>query len=275
MVDQAFYDGLADELLGRWNRLKSFTGHAPSIGHHHEEILRETIRAFLSPRFQLRSGFSFVKSGVVSNQGDILVVDENDPAPYLFRQGDLVVVQPRALRCVIEVKTKLDRRGFVESMANLASFQDVADLGAPNRHPATYLFAFDGPAMSTGLMDSWYKKVATPDALKNYPNAVLVLKKGLLWRKPPTATAGQGHFYIGGEELKRPKARGLSLLLASIRKHVEMHSGVNSNPYEYALFDQLKWSRQYLQFGKGLIDPGTEGAAAAEQAVEADGRTSS
>jgi hypothetical protein len=257
MTDQAFYDGLAEELLGRLNRLRSFTRHAPSIGAHHEEILRETIRGMISPRFQLRTGFSFAEQSVVSRQGDILIVDEMDPAPYFFRQGDLVVVQPRALVAVIEVKTTLERRSFAESIDNLASFQVVADKVAPERRPITFLFAFDGPRLSAKRMHEWYVRIKTADELKYYPRAMLVLKRGLMFMRLATQDKPHGHYFMSDPKAAGVKAKELSVFLASLRKGVELRAGVKSNPFQHAIIDNLHWSEQSLRFGRGLHEPDT------------------
>lgn len=251
MTDNDYYDGLALELLGRWNRLRSFTSHSPSIGFHHEEILRATIRELISPRFQLRSGFTFASRDLVSRQGDILVVDEGDPAPYLFREGDLVVAHPRAVACVIEVKTYLSKREFVGAIENLASFQAVADAASPRRRPATYVFAFNSPAFSKARLGDWYQAVRVPDEVKQYPRGVLSLQRGLLYLRPHQASGRYGHHFVCGEEARRTKPKSLSCFLASIRKQVEMQAGVESNPYDFAELAGLSWSAQALYFGSG------------------------
>jgi hypothetical protein len=253
MTDRQYYEGLATELLGRWNRLRSFTKHSPSVGFHHEEILRATLRDLISPRFQLRSGFSFGSSTNVSRQGDILVVDENDPSPYLFRQGDLVVAQPRAIACVIEVKTRLTKRDFLHGIRNLATFQVVADQAAPKRHPATYIFAFDSKEFEPDVLSRWYRSVATEDSVRFYPRAILSLRRGILYVRPHPATGQFGHHLIGNPE-GDTAAQALSIMLASIRKHVEMFSGVDSNPYEHAFLENMRWSVNSLRFGVGMQD---------------------
>jgi hypothetical protein len=88
MMDPNFYFGLTTEITGKVRRLASLTGHASSIGLHHGEIVREAVRPLLSRRFSLRTGFAYLNPDTVSSQGDILVVDESDPAMYLFQMGD-------------------------------------------------------------------------------------------------------------------------------------------------------------------------------------------
>ena len=87
MSDLEFYHGLATELLGQFGRLNRFTGHAPSVGKYHEEIIKDCIASFLSARFSIRSGFSYSDDHQVSDEGDLLIVDESDPSPYFFSEG--------------------------------------------------------------------------------------------------------------------------------------------------------------------------------------------
>ena len=101
---QTPFVGIARELLSKLRRLSAFTGHGASIGATHEEFVREAIRPLLSRRFSLKTGFVYVSEEMVSPQGDIIIVDESDPAPYFFQLGELVVVHPRAVAMVIDYK---------------------------------------------------------------------------------------------------------------------------------------------------------------------------
>jgi hypothetical protein len=259
MIEDSFYDGLADEMVAKWNRLRAFTGHPGTVGFHHEEILRETLRGVFSPRFQMRSGFVFTAKDNVSQQGDILIVDENYTAPYIFRHGDLVVARPEAVKIVIEVKTTLTRKTFNDSLANLASFQAVADRGAPQNHPATFLFAFDGPRLTPKTMHNWYAKSTLAHILNNYPVMILVLSRGAL------------RFVGNGNDLRNtdvfghrmltesdgsfpPKARCLAQFLAAIRNHVDIRVGAKSTAYNDITGPFPGLSRQLLKYGAGLAE---------------------
>lgn len=258
MTDLAFYEGLAQEMLGRLNRLRSFTQHNLSVGLHHEEILRSTIRNIISPRFQLRSGFAFAGQGAVSRQGDILIVDESDPAPYFFREGDLVVVRSRALACVIEVKTTLNKKAFLDSLINLASFQEVAARARTQhagtfKHPWTFVFTFGG-GMAPEILGRWYQSVTLADECKNYPKWILSLKGGLLRCRQRPGTDEWCHYFVGDPNSRRgSKAKELSVFLAGIRKAVEYRVGIESNPYDDAAMENLHWSLQSFHYGRGLL----------------------
>jgi hypothetical protein len=106
-MDEDFYLSLANEMTAKLRRVSSFVAHGPSIGAYHEEVLRTILATMLPARFQLRTGFAFTRQKGASQQGDILSVDENDPAAYHFREGNFSVVAPEAIVCAIEVKTQL------------------------------------------------------------------------------------------------------------------------------------------------------------------------
>ena len=253
MVDSNFWTGLATEMLGKLRRLASFTGHAPSIGLHHEEIVREVVRPLLSRRFSLRTGFVFLDNGNVSSQGDILVVDESDPAPYFFQMGDLVVVHPRALAGVIEVKTELSKQTFLQAMNNQYSFKQVARVAPPGRNLPTLVFAFDSAEFKPDTLDQWYKAVTVPNQVDGYPQVIYSLTRGALLLRPECEGQPYGHYAILGEEAEELKSKGLSLFLQTFRKMLEKKAALESNPFVYVDLDGLSSSVQCIQFGQGLI----------------------
>ncbi len=253
-----YYIGVADELLAKLRRLSSFTGHGPSVGATHEEFVKEAMRPFLSSRFSLRSGFVFAKEGVVSQQGDILIVDENDPSPYLFQLGNLVVVHPRAVAMVVEVKTSLYKSDFEESLQRLRSFRQVAAAVAPPAVFLTAIFAFEGAHLTTDTLGEWYKTSAVPDDPLSYPQSIFVLTEGALELQRIREVDGRplGHRFVMGEEDDRVKGRTLSTFLATVRKAVEMKAGLESNPFEHSHLEGLQFSAEYLRLGVGAVGPG-------------------
>lgn len=243
------YEGMAREMLSQLERLREFTRHNPSIGEHHEQILRETLRPMLSGRHSLRTGFAFCPEGFVSKQGDLLLIDENYPAPYLFRVGDFVVVQPEALKCVIEVKTKLNKRTFTEGLINLQSFMKAAT--SRNRYVATFLFAFDSPKLTQGLLGRWYHDVSLPDNQLGYPLLVVSLTQGALEFLPQKGRRPYGHYPI--VESGSPKAKSLSVFIQTIRKWLEIPEGIQQNPYLFAELEGL--TTQHLCYRYGSKKP--------------------
>lgn len=252
-MDEEFYKGVALELVAKLRRLTAFTGHPGSVGWHHEEVVREAIRPLLSARFSLRTGFLCAEPGAASRQCDILIVDENDPSPYLFRLGDLVVVQPRAVAAIIEVKTNLRKADFHSALCTLRSARDVARAATPEGAFMTLIFAFEGVQFVVNTMDEWFRSAAVPDDVYSYPQSIFVLQEGLLHLKRHGARFGM-HFVMG-EEDDDLKTRSLSLFLQGVRKALETHAGLESNPFEFADIRELRLSTQYLRIGVGGVDP--------------------
>jgi len=248
-VNAKLYEGMAREMLSQLERLREFTHHNPSIGEHHEQILRESLRPMLSGRHSLRTGFAYCPDGFVSKQGDILFVDEHYPAPYLFRLGDLVVVQPEALKRVIEVKTILDKRAFREGLTNLQSFKKAAT--ARNSYVATFLFAFDSPKLTPGLLGRWYRDVGLRDEQLEYPLLVVSLAQGAFEFLPEKGRRPYGHYPI--EESGSPKAKSLSVFIQTVRKWLEIPGGIHTNPYQFAELEGF--TMQHLCYRYGSDNP--------------------
>lgn len=253
MVDGNFYSGLALELISKLRRLSTFTKHSGAIGAHHEEIVREALKPLLSRRFSLKTGFVFVADGVVSSQGDIIIVDENDPSPYFFQMGDLVVVHPRAVACVIEVKTTLSKETFHQALRNLRSFADVGRAAKPAVRFQRAIFAFESAGFSGDTLHDWYVTADVADEPWSYPQIIHVLQEGTLHLENVKPTNTFGYRFVMGEESDEFKSRGLSMFLQTIRKALEVKAGVESNPFEYADLRELRFSTQYLRIKQGFV----------------------
>jgi hypothetical protein len=186
----------------------------------------------------------------VSRQGDILIIDENDPAPYFFQSRDFVVVHPRAVVCAIEVKTKLNKTDFLDALENLASFRRIS---TPPHVPMTLLFAFDSPKLTPDRLDEWYKAVKLADEIMWYPHLVLSLKKGLLMLLPQKESRPLGHYFVLEDERgkSQAKSKSLSIFLQTFRKQLEHRGGLSSNPYIYASLEGLRFSKQYFRYQAG------------------------
>jgi hypothetical protein len=116
------YDSFANELAARFRRVGNLVSHAPSTGNYHEDILRDVLRNFLSKRFSIKTGFVYKDAEQVSNQIDILVVDEYDASAYIFQEGEFAIVRPQSVVAAIEVKTKLTRMDFPRFRGHLSAW---------------------------------------------------------------------------------------------------------------------------------------------------------
>jgi hypothetical protein len=254
MIDGAFYAGIAAELIAKLRRLATFTKHSGAIGAHHEEIVKEALRPLLSQRFSLRTGFVFGKDQEVSSQGDIIIVDEHDPSPYFFQMGNLVVVHPRAVACVIEVKTRLTHESFQEALLNLRSFCDVGLRAQPPARFDRIIFAFEGSKLTAETLHNWFVDLKLADDVWSYPQLIYVLREGTLHVQPVKPDKSCAYRFLMGEEADEFKSRGLSIFLQTVRKSLEIKAGVSSNPFDYADLRELRWSAQHIRIGKGVIE---------------------
>jgi len=253
-MDETFYSGLAHELSAKVGRVSSFVKHGPSIGSYHEEVLRSVLRPMLPDRYSLRTGFVFHPENGPSQQGDILVVDEMQPAAYFFREGNFAVVDQSALVCVIEVKTSLDKRSFVEALECLGSYQRVT---AKPHHPGTLLFAYECPALTLRRLGAWYKATSLPDEILFYPWSIFALNRGLISLRKP-ATPDWGHYVTLGERERGPKLKALSIFLQTVRKLVLLRAGIDSDPFSLLPLKGLSWSKEFMRFGSGVHEPAAQ-----------------
>lgn len=245
-MPERFYLSLANEMSAKLRRVGTFTNHAPSIGAYHEEVLKAVLRSMLPDRFSVKTGFAFSPNLGTSQQGDILIIDENHPAAYHFREGEFAVALPEAVVCVIEVKTKLTKRTFQEAMTSLHSFRKVST----SKHPVSYLFAYESQPFNDATLSSWCNSInAVPDKLQNYPWAIYALNQGMVVLQYESKSNKYGLSPFEGETNRGPKLRSLSMFLQTVRKSILLYAGLSNNPFEFAVSDGLRLSTIGYRFG--------------------------
>lgn len=128
------------ELDHSFRRLNHLIDHGPTIGSHHESLLRSLLRRFLPERYHVATGFVVGRFPGPRSQIDIIVYDRLNYVPR-YREDDLVVVDVDAVRALIEVKTSLDKRQLFDALELLhnTTFREV------QRMPYFKgIFSFDG-----------------------------------------------------------------------------------------------------------------------------------
>lgn len=217
-----YFESFANEITSKFRRLQSIVGHPTTSGDYHEEILRTVLRNFLSKRFSVKKGFIYAGPDKVSKQIDLMVIDENSPAAYIFQEGDFAVVMPQAVVAVMEVKTTLNAPDFDQALENIASAKSLMDF-PPNL--AGIVFGFDSTDPSDDTLDQWFKR-PIPSGFKDQevtsPNAIMFLtSKSLLVRcneKGQIAPDGKYYHRIGTDDEGRLHGADLqlSVILAMI-----------------------------------------------------------
>ena len=132
--------------------------HWGTDGEWKEVALRSVLRRRLPESVNDGRGF-VVTQAESSTQIDISVVDASKPA--LFKDGDLLVVTPDAVRGVIEVKTPLRAQSLVEeALSKLSRIENICRDATGNDQVWTGLFIFEGkddiaPRLLGGLSNAY------------------------------------------------------------------------------------------------------------------------
>lgn len=168
-----YFESFANEITSKFRRLQNIVGHPTTSGDYHEEILRTVLRNFLSKRFSVKKGFIYAGAGKVSKQMDLMIIDENSPAAYIFQEGDFAIVIPQAVVAVMEIKTTLNAPDFDESIQNIASAKSLMDFPT---NLTGVVFGFDGTNPSDEILDIWFKRPAVASFKEReilVPNAII------------------------------------------------------------------------------------------------------
>jgi hypothetical protein len=104
------FESYANEFLAKFERINSLISHGPSIGTYHEEIVRNFLSQILPNRFSVKTGFIYNSvSSTSTKQIDILIIDENIPHAYFFKENSFAIVHPDSVICGIEIKNHLEK----------------------------------------------------------------------------------------------------------------------------------------------------------------------
>jgi hypothetical protein len=154
----SFHKSFSDELYSVKDRIRSLVYHWATDGESKEVALRSVLRRHLPESVIVGRGF-IVTSSESSTQIDILIIDASKPT--LFKDGDLLIVTPDAVRGVIEVKTVLRSRTEVaEAVTKLSRIEELCRDVALEDSIWTGLFIFEGgngdaPRLLGGLADAY------------------------------------------------------------------------------------------------------------------------
>jgi hypothetical protein len=192
-----YFESFANEIASKFQRVKHLVDHRVSSGNYHEVILRTVLKNFLTKRYSVKTGFIYKDNTHVSNQMDILIIDENAPAAYIFQEEDFVIVMPNAVVAAIEVKTTINAGDFDTALENIASAKKLFDLPAQLR---TIIFGYQGTYPSDTNLDNWFKRAEAAKLKDNSvlgPHAISFFdSKTLLMRfNPTTGTVNDGSEY--------------------------------------------------------------------------------
>lgn len=141
-------ENYANELDAQFRTFNNFIGHGGEIGRAHEYYLRDVLARFLPNNLRLGSGF-IASPNWTSRQQDILIYRRDFTT--LFKVGDCVVVDYKALVGTVEVKTNID-----SSKKLMEAFETISEVeGRYRNHGFRALYAWDGIKLDTALETLW------------------------------------------------------------------------------------------------------------------------
>lgn len=238
-----YFDSFTAEIKGKFQRVRNLINHNVTSGNYHEEILRNIIKNFLTKRYSVKTGFIFKSPGEVSNQIDIMIIDENEPAAYIFQEGDFAIVLPKCVRAIIEVKTTLHIPDFLKAVDTLGSAKKLIEF--PPRMTAI-LFGYGGTKPTENNLQSWFSNKNLSTYQENYglgPDAIMFFTAScLLTQRDEKGKATQGGKYYH-KAYRIPKGNDLgwqlSILLAMIINSCETDDASRRNTFPEGLASKL------------------------------------
>jgi hypothetical protein len=156
-----YYSSQAELMLAQYdniNRLLGPTTHGTPSGDLCENLLREVLRKFLPPALSVDKGYFYGRSQISGKDThcpeiDILVHDAHSYAP-LGRMGGFVIVQPQAVRAMIQVKRRLTAGELNDGFRNIVEAkQQLIDVlwQAQNRETPGWTGSLNPPRVFTGI----------------------------------------------------------------------------------------------------------------------------
>ena len=142
--------------------------------------MRVAIRNFLSKRYSVKTGYIYFDQDNISNQIDILIIDENYSFSYLFQEGDFAIVKPDSVVCAVEVKSKIDANNFPEAILNIAKAKELK-YKTETGQLLGCIFGYESPAITLHRMDKYFKSKRTSsliDSIHLWPDQIIFFQKG-------------------------------------------------------------------------------------------------
>ncbi|WP_126933892.1 DUF6602 domain-containing protein [Corallococcus sp. AB018] len=137
-----FHRSITEELYSIKDRIRNLVQHWPTDGEHKEIAVKSLLRRHLPESVIVGRGFVVTQSES-STQIDILIVDANKPT--LFKDGDLLIVTPDAVRAVVEVKTaQRGTKELTETFTKLSQIENICQKSTGRDSVFTGLFVFEG-----------------------------------------------------------------------------------------------------------------------------------
>jgi hypothetical protein len=112
-----YYEELEKEFFAKREQLRKLTLQTKIQGDYHEALVREFISRFIDDRLSVKHGLIYDDKGQRSRECDVIIIEKGRKP--LFESGDLVIVNEKHVKFVIQVKSKLTSGTLKNAIANL------------------------------------------------------------------------------------------------------------------------------------------------------------
>ena len=114
-----YYRMVQEKILVQRDIICSLLKDPQIIGDYYEAIIRDAVRESISESFTVGRGVILSETGQSSRECDIIIYSASEYGP-LFVSGDIIVVNPEAVRCVIQVKGTISNDSLMDAIKSLA-----------------------------------------------------------------------------------------------------------------------------------------------------------
>jgi hypothetical protein len=168
---------VAQEFLGRVDRMQVFVKHNLTVGNARETILRDFLATHTPEPFRVGQGFMCdpTEEDRVSRQCDILVYN-GAKYPLVYEDGAVKVVWPDSVVMTIEVKTRINKKEIEGALKNIKSVKSTAERHDDKSPVKAMVFAFKSSIKTPRLKKHLCEFL--PPKPEYRPDALLVFEKG-------------------------------------------------------------------------------------------------
>jgi len=123
MDEKGYFNKLQEELIAKKNQFPFLAKQSTISGRYSEEIVID----FLKDRVKgLKIGTGIiVMPEKSSNQCDIIIYDDSGGSP-IFKSGNLVILEPKSVRVVIEVKSGIITTDVIKAQKDFTIINDMS-----------------------------------------------------------------------------------------------------------------------------------------------------
>jgi hypothetical protein len=120
MSMEQYYRKVQEKIMVQRDVINALLKDPRIIGDYYEAIVRDAVREAVSHSFAVGRGVVLAADGSASKECDIIVYNTVEYGP-LFVSGDIAVVSPESVRCVIQVKGTVTLDNLGDAIQSLAA----------------------------------------------------------------------------------------------------------------------------------------------------------